>query len=87
MPGDLTSLKYLPQDQLENKLIGNILTEKAFQSVSTDYKVADAFAKNMLMIIEAPKGSHGLNISNISAMPWEEEVLFDYGQKNDDYWS
>ena len=35
----------------------------------------------MQMVINAPKGSQGLNISNISYFTSENEVLFDYGQQ------
>lgn len=74
----LGSLKGLSPDDL----VGNIITEDAFMSTSTASSVAtNNFPGNMQMIINAPKGSQGLNISNISYFTSENEVLFDYGQK------
>jgi len=74
----LGSLKGLPPDQL----VGNVITEDAFMSTSTASSVAsNNFPGNMQMVINAPKGSQGLNISNISYFTSENEVLFDYGQQ------
>lgn len=73
----LGSLKNLPPDDL----VGNIITEDAFMSTSTSSSVANGtFSGNMQMVITAPKGSHGLDISNISYYSGENEILFDYGQ-------
>ncbi|MDE6784203.1 MAG: ADP-ribosyltransferase, partial [Ruminococcus sp.] len=73
----LGSLKSISPDDL----VGNIITEDAFMSTSTSSSVANGtFRGNMQMVITAPKGSHGLDISNISCFSSENEVLFDYGQ-------
>lgn len=63
-------------------MVGNVITEDAFMSTSTASSVAsNNFPGNMQMVINAPKGSQGLNISNISYFTSENEVLFDYGQQ------
>ena len=75
----LGSLKNISPDQL----VGKEIIEKGFMSTSTLSSVAnDTFSGNMQMIINAPKGAHGMDITGISIFgASESEVLFDYGQK------
>ncbi len=89
LPDDMTLYRGTSIDALENlkgfstdELIGKQFIEKGFMSTSTTSSVANNnFSGNLQLIINAPKGSQGLNVSNISYFANENEILFDYGQK------
>lgn len=68
-------------DLAPDELIGKSYKQSGFMSTSADQTVARQFTKNMRVTINAPAGSHGLNISPISKYPWEAEYLFDIGQE------
>ena len=68
-------------DLAPDELIGKSYTQPGFLSSSVEYSEAQKFASNMIVKINAPAGSHGLNIASISKCPWEAEYLFDVGQK------
>lgn len=72
--GDLAGLA--PED-----LIGKSYTQSGFMSTSANYGEAQKFAKNMIVTVNAPAGSQGLNISSISQYPHEAEYLFNIGQQ------
>ena len=64
-----------------NKLVGKTFVEKGFMSTSIYRGVADSFLGNMEITIKAAKGAKALNISSISQLPHESEILFNVGQK------
>lgn len=66
----------------DDQLIGKIISDSAFVSTSLDYDVASKkFSKGVVFVIEAPKGSKGAYIGDISVYhDTEQEVLFDAGQ-------
>lgn len=64
-----------------NELVGKQFVEKGFMSTSKSSIVADGFTANMHMTIEASKGVQALDISSISLLPEEAEVLFNAGQE------
>ncbi len=64
-----------------NELVGKQFVEKGFMSTSKSSIVADGFTTNMHMTIEASKGVQALDISSISLLPEEAEVLFNAGQE------
>ncbi len=66
----------------DDQLIGKIISDSAFISTSLDYDVASKkFSKGVVFVIEAPKGSKGAYIGDISVYhDTEQEVLFDAGQ-------
>ena len=68
-------------DLAPEELIGKSYTQSGFMSTSSDAFEAQKFMRNMHVTINAPAGSHGLNIAPISQLPWEAEYLFDVGQK------
>lgn len=68
-------------DLAPEELIGKSYTQPGFMSTSSDAFEAQKFMKNMHVTINAPAGSHGLNIAPISKLPWEAEYLFDIGQQ------
>ncbi len=64
-----------------NKLVGKTFVEKGFMSTSIYRGVADSFLGNMEITIKAAKGAKALNISSISQLPHESEILFNVGQE------
>lgn len=71
----LGNLRFLP----DSMLVGKTIMEDAFMSTSLSEN--DAFGGDILLVIEAPAGSHGAYVGNISALGHSEsEVLFDAGQ-------
>lgn len=61
---------------------GNIFSEKGFMSTSIDKLVANDFAEGtQYKIIFEIKGKNGVDISSISDIPDEKEVLFNKGSK------
>ncbi len=73
----LGSLRNLPPEEM----VGKTFTEKGFMSTSKDPAVAEGFYSDMIMTVEAPKGSHALDIAPISEYDTESEVLFNAGQE------
>lgn len=72
----LGMLRMLPDSMLVKKTF----TDHGFMSTSLDRN--SAFGGDMLLEIEAPKGSHGAYVGDISsAGHYESEVLFDAGQQ------
>ena len=66
-----------PEDLLHEKI-----DEPAFLSTTTTKCVAEKnFKGNLMMKIEAPRGSKGLAIASISDYKHESEILFNLGQK------
>lgn len=68
-----------------SKAVGNVFTNKAFMSTSSNKKSARMFydideiadgEKAILFTIDAPKGAKGLDISDISNLGYEHETLF-----------
>jgi len=74
---ELGDLKNLTPDEL----VGKSFYQDGFMSTSPDPNVAKGFTRDVFVKIEAPSGSHGLDITNISRCPWEKEILFDVGQE------
>ena len=64
-----------------DELVGKTFTEQGFMSTSTSNMVAEDFAGNMRMTIEASKGAQALDISSISQYTKEAEVLLGTGQE------
>lgn len=72
----LGALRVLP----DSILVGKVISDKGFMSTSIDRNTA--FSGDTLLVIEAPKGSHGAYVGDISsAGHYESEVLFDAGSK------
>ncbi len=83
LTSDMTLYRGTTQDVLgelkglsPEELIGKPFVEKGFMSASSSPAQAKGFVQDMFITMEAPQGSHGLNISSISQFPWEEEFLF-----------
>lgn len=74
---ELGNLKDLSPD----KLIGEQFTQPSFMSTSTNSTVASGtFKGDLLMAIQAPKGSKGIDIAPISQYgAIESEILFQAG--------
>lgn len=73
----LGALQSLPDDMLP----GKIISDRGFMSSSFDIDKARQFENDVLIIIEAPKGAHGVYVGSISGFGHSEsEVLFDAGQ-------
>ena len=63
----------------DSMLVGRTFTDRGFMSTSLYEK--DAFGGEILLEIEAKKGSHGIYVGySSSAGHYESEVLFDAGQ-------
>lgn len=64
----------------DSMLVGKTFTDYGFMSTSLDRN--SAFGGDMLLEIDAPKGSHGAYVGDISsAGHYESEVLFDARQQ------
>lgn len=72
---NLGPLRNLPPEQL----IGKVFIDPGFMSTTKDQRIATIeFRGDVLMKIHAPKGTNGLDISEVN--PIEAEVLLDAGQ-------
>ena len=83
LPNDMTLYRGCSKSALgeyknlpASELIGKTITDKAFLSTSTELSVAENFAKDLVIIINAKKDSHGLSLKAISKYAGEEEILF-----------
>lgn len=88
LPSDMTLYRGTSQNALgdlkglsPDELVGKVFTENGYMSTTTSSTVAQGWANDMKMTIEAAQGSHALDISQISNFPWEQEVLFARGQE------
>lgn len=71
----LGALRFLP----DSMIVGKTIMDEGFMSTSLNQ--GDAFGGDVLLEIEAPSGSHGAYVGDISsAGHHESEVLFDAGQ-------
>ena len=74
----LADYQNLPDSALE----GKIISDKAFMSTSFDVNTALHFEKDMLIVINAPKGAKGVYVGSVGQYGHhEKEVLFDINQK------
>lgn len=70
----------LPADVVKEYQVGNVVSDKAFLSSSTDVVKAQEFQGSGNALIEI-QGTSGREISKLSQFPSESEVLFGHGTK------
>ncbi|MCR4792859.1 MAG: hypothetical protein K5871_08915 [Lachnospiraceae bacterium] len=85
IPTDCTVYRGISSDALgelealsDDQMVGKVYADKGFLSTSLDKK--QAFDKDVLLVIDVPKGAKGACVEEISAVNTEREVLFDCGR-------
>lgn len=60
----------------DEDLVGKVMIDRGFMSTSFSIDTAREFSHENVFVIDAPAGSQGTYVGEMSSVPWEDELLF-----------